>query len=246
MAHRTPRADEVEQTFGGHQLRLTIEDPLAEGWYTESWPELSELRELRSIGALRAGATVFDLGAHQGVVALMLGREVGPTGRVIAIEAEPHNARVAARNAALNGADNVTVVHAAASDADGSLNFAVGLNGSVDSDTRVGNVVVASVTVDSLAARHGAPDVVFIDVEGYEGRVLDGAQKVLASRSAAFVVEVHVGDLVACDAKDILASFDGYDVRVADGDGANGAGAFRPATGALPEQRFFLLAAPRR
>ena len=237
---------EVQETFGGHVLRLLITDPLAKGWYTEPWPELSEVRELRSIGALRAGSTVFDLGAHQGVVALMLGREVGATGRVIAIEAEPHNARVASRNVELNDARNVTVVHAAASDVIGSTNFAVGLNGSVDSDTRIGNVEVTSVTVDCLAARYGAPDVVFVDVEGYEGLVLAGAREVLASRDAAFVIEVHVGDLVGCDAADILAAFDGYDVRVADGDGANGAGAFRPAAGGLPEQRFVLLAAPRR
>jgi protein-L-isoaspartate(D-aspartate) O-methyltransferase (PCMT) len=88
----TYRRRVVEHTYAGHPLRIALRDPLAEGWYDHDWGTQPEIDVLRS-GRLRPGARVFDLGAHQGVVALMLARIVGPAGHVVAVEAEPHNAR---------------------------------------------------------------------------------------------------------------------------------------------------------
>ena len=47
-------------------------------------------------------------------------------------------------------------------------------------------------TIDTLATQFGAPDVVYIDVEGAEQLALAGATAVLAS-GADFCVELHVG-----------------------------------------------------
>ena len=55
------------------------------------YPNLPELVLLRESGALRQGSNVFELGAHQGIVALILADAVGPQGTVIAVEAERHN-----------------------------------------------------------------------------------------------------------------------------------------------------------
>lgn len=237
----------VEHSYGPHRLRVSLEDPLAEGWYDRDWPELSELRKLRELGVLRSGIRVFDLGAHQAVVALMLAREVGDEGWVLAVEAEPHNAAVARRNAELNGARRLTVINAAAADHPGQISFAEGLNGRVDASTKRGNVTVRAVTVDMLADEHGTPDLVFIDVEGYEGRVLAGAPRTLAGGMTTFLVEVHVGSLVDADAQGIVNAFgDRYDVVIADEGGENGATeAWRFADGELPAGRFYLIAKPR-
>src|SRR4051812_44160356 len=72
----------VEHHYGSRELRIELGDPLAQGWYDNDWPELPEVVLLKRHG-LRRGARVFDLGAHQGVVALMLADAVGPTGQVI-------------------------------------------------------------------------------------------------------------------------------------------------------------------
>ena len=50
-------------------------------------PELSFLAQHR----LRPGATVFDCGAHQCVIAMVMAKFVGATGKVIAVEASPLN-----------------------------------------------------------------------------------------------------------------------------------------------------------
>lgn len=66
---------------------------------------------------------MFDIGAHQSVVALMLEGEVQPRGRVIAVEANAHNVLVSRRNRELNEADGLEIVEAAAADEVGSLEF---------------------------------------------------------------------------------------------------------------------------
>jgi FkbM family methyltransferase len=182
----------AHHSYGGHDLAISLEDPVAEQWYDHDWPLTPELACLGQ-SRLKPGARVFDLGAHQAVVALIISRLVGPQGRVVALEAERHNFDVASRNKALNDAGNLEVVHAAAGGEDGWLNFTGGLNGSVVTDGGLGGARTRSRTVDSLAEEHGPPDVVFIDVEGFEHEVLRGAEKTLEAGMTDFFVEVHVG-----------------------------------------------------
>lgn len=190
------RAKIVEHSYAGHRLRLALRDPLAQGWYDHEWGPQPELELLRQ-GRLCPGARVFDLGAHQALVALLLAREVGGDGTVIAVEAEPHNARVAAENRELNAAGNLTVLQAAVSDAPGTLYFSEGLNGAVLPGGRAGKVAVEAVTIDGLAERFGPPDVVVLDVEGYEGKALEGARATLDARGCDFFVEVHDASTLA-------------------------------------------------
>ena len=110
----TYAAHDVTHVYGSHTLRVRLADPLAQGWYDHDWEEWTVIGLLRDRGVLVPGATVFDLGAHQAIVALMLAREVGDEGHVVAVEAEPHNARIATVNRELNNARNLTVSHAAA------------------------------------------------------------------------------------------------------------------------------------
>ncbi len=233
---------EVTHRYGGHELRLLLADPLAEGWYDHDWEEPAAIRFLRERGVLAPGATVIDLGAHQGVIALMIARDVGEHGKVVAVEAEPHNARVAARNAELNDAANLTVVHAAGAARSGTISFAEGLNGRIDEQTARGNVEVAAVTVDDLAREHGAPALVMIDVEGYEASVLAGAERLLVARTASFLVEVHE-EIVQFGAgpQQVLDRFAAYDRFVAVEDDEEP----RPLEGPPPPGRFFLIAIPR-
>src|SRR5262245_12904136 len=82
---RTFPARVVEHNYGGGPLKVYICDPLSRGWYDRDWAEMPEITALRQ-RQLKSGARVFDLGAHQGVVALMLAREVGPLGQVVTVE----------------------------------------------------------------------------------------------------------------------------------------------------------------
>ena len=232
---------EVTHTYGAHELRVRLADPLAEGWYDHDWDEPTAISFLRERHILKDGAGVFDLGAHQAVIALMLAREVGESGRVLAIEAEPHNARMALVNRDLNDAPNLTVIHAAGAASPGTISFAEGLNGQIDEHTSSGNVDVRAVTVDELADEHGVPQLVMIDVEGYEGHVLDGARRMLDGRATTFLVEIHeeLADYGG-SATEIVDRFAGFErfVAVEDDD------PLIALKGPPPDGRFFLIAIP--
>jgi FkbM family methyltransferase len=182
----------AKHVYGGRALSVHVTDGMARGWYDHDWPLPAEIALLAQRGRLRDGALVFDVGAHQGIVAMMLGDRVGPGGRVVAVEAALHNAEVAWRNVAVNGLTQVVVVHAAGAEAPGVLRFAPRMNGHVAASGEA-SVEVRALTIDELTARHGAPQVLFVDVEGYELHVLRGARETLASHHPDLFVEVHVG-----------------------------------------------------
>lgn len=181
----------VKHTYAGFPLSLCIADSMAAQWYDRDWPMPTELAVL-SERKLRPGALVLDAGAHQGVVALMLARMVAPNGRVIAVEASPRNVEIAEKNCSLNGVANVEVLHAAVGERAGTLRFSPAINGQVAGNREWAAVDVTAVTIDALAERYGIPDVLFVDVEGYEAHVLRGSKRSLESGPDCFI-EVHVG-----------------------------------------------------
>lgn len=178
----------VQQRFGDVELTLEITDPMAEAWYGCGGGKLSEI-ELLQTGQLKPGSLVFDLGAHQAVVALRLASVVGSSGRVIAIEANPYHAKIAERNRKLNKSENILVENLAVSAAPGVISFSRDWDGQAIGK---GDANVRATTVDDLAVMHGWPQVLYIDVEGYECEVLAGAQEVL-KRFPDLYIEVHAG-----------------------------------------------------
>lgn len=208
----------VRHNYGGHELEIELVDPMGAGWYDHDWPELAEIAFLKQ-HRLRPGAKVFDIGAHQCVVALMLAKTVGPHGHVLAIEASPENFAAGERNRQLNGIHNCRVQHAAGAARSGMLSFNRGSNGQVDDGSgEWGKVEVQAVSVDDLAAENGEPDVLFIDVEGFECELLAGAHDTLAHGPDCFV-EVHVGaglEKFGGSVERVLGSFPaGYEFFVA-------------------------------
>jgi FkbM family methyltransferase len=240
----------VRHRYGGHDLAISLEDPLAEGWYDHDWPPLPELKLLAE-SRLKHGASVFDLGAHQGVVAMMLSHLVGDEGKVVAVEAARHNHHVARRNMHLNHLANVELVHAAVAASEGSLQFAEGLNGRVLSRGVMASRRIAAVTIDALADRYGRPDVVFIDVEGYEVEALRGAARCIAACETDFFVEIHVGhglEDAGGSVADVLAQFPNSRFRrlvSPAGDQLDSYEFTELDDTAVPQERFFFVAIAR-
>lgn len=233
----------AEHSYGGHMLSISMEDPLGQGWYDHDWPALPEVDLLLAQDRLRPGLRVFDLGAHQCVVALMLAAEVGASGKVIAVEATGHNVQVAERNLALNGATNVVIRRAAAADAEGTISFCERLNGHLRHvDDSFTTTDVCAVTIDSLAREYGSPDLVFVDVEGSEELVLRGARATFETHPD-WVVEVHSGvglESQGGSVPAVIQAFAGRGYRLwLKGETAP---EFQPYEGRHPEGRFHLVA----
>lgn len=234
----------VEHSYGGHRFKIHINDPVAKLWYDRDWSRPAELDVLAEHG-LQKGALVFDLGAHQNVIAMMLAKDVTDSGRVIAVEGAEHNASVGAANASLNRIGNITTVHAVVSGKPEKIGFTQSFNGEVTKDAGGG---LSSVTIDSLAEKFGNPSVVFMDIEGYELTALDGATETLRRGTATWLIEIHGDQTLAKyggrnrDVVDRFASGYVFQYRVTD------EGDFLPFpdAGLTPKTRFWLLAAADR
>lgn len=159
---------------------------------------------------LRPHDVVIDVGAHVGYFATLAALQVGPRGRVLAIEPDAANRAALQRNLERNGcAEQVTIIDAVVSDRVGEQTFFTNLDndgGHALWDPGLMREVnrrsaetpqprtVSTTTIDALAEAHELAQVRFIkiDTEGAEHHVLKGAKQTLKERLVRFVLaELH-------------------------------------------------------
>jgi FkbM family methyltransferase len=126
---------------------------------------------------IKSGDIVVDLGAGVGDEALAFSHAVGPTGRVIAIEAHPDTYRRLASVVAANKLRNVTTLQLAVSDSDGSAFLTDRQNHLANKMERGGAIRVKTRSLDSLLHEEGiaSVDLVKVNIEGAEIAALQGA-----------------------------------------------------------------------
>jgi FkbM family methyltransferase len=162
-------------------------------------PVLEAFREI-----LRPGMTVLDIGANFGLYSVIAGRQVGEAGKVVAFEPSRVVA-VLADHLSLNGlTDRVEVVPLIVTDEVGeaiiwepedaalaSLSRAAAERGG-GTQNGLTHQLRSATTIDIFCGtRNLIPDILKIDVEGAEGKVLRGARSFLENRRGQIILEVH-------------------------------------------------------
>jgi FkbM family methyltransferase len=157
--------------------------------------ERAELTFIRKY--VPVGATVLELGSSLGISTLHIARAVGPTGRVVAVEADPALHPITQRVMADNRLENVELIAAAVSTEDAPVVFARGRDnrtGALDhrSDSTSEDQEVQGYRLSTLLARAGidGPYVLISDVEGAEHSFIENDPGAL-SRCALAVLELH-------------------------------------------------------
>jgi FkbM family methyltransferase len=139
----------------------------------------------------RPGDCVWDVGAHIGTYTHQFLELVAPTGQVIAFDPIPENTALL-RN--LASEPQLTVVEAALADYDGMASFIIAgrKNGGLSHIGESPDGLKVRVARGDSMLEEGIPkpDVIKIDVEGFEGDVLNGLTNVLDG-TRCVVIEVH-------------------------------------------------------
>lgn len=189
-------------THRGHRLVVPNGDDAIGGVLrTHGEYEPHVIRALETL--LEPGMVVVDGGANIGIVTMAAAELVGPSGRVLAIEALSSNAALVRLSAAVNGYEQVEVRHAALDLVDGLrvIDTAAGSNGIVAGDVRellasgvepetlAVREVVETVTLDALTESATQVDLLKLDIEGAEGLALGGAERLLERHRPHIVME---------------------------------------------------------
>jgi FkbM family methyltransferase len=142
---------------------------------------------------VREGQVVFDIGANVGFYTLLASCLVGPRGKVFAFEPLPENVRYLERHLELNECGNAEVLSLAMSDRCGFASFSLSGNRFVGCLDEQGELKVRVSSVDALVleARLPFPDVMKIDVEGEELRVLRGASRTIERCQPLVLLATH-------------------------------------------------------
>ncbi len=190
-------------TFFGREMRLLLPSS-TDIYLTGGKSHGSEVRLARfMLEHLPPGGTFVDIGAHYGYFTLLASELVGASGTVAALEASPATYRILASNT--DALANTLGYNLAASDSDTQLSFyefptLYSEYNSLDVDQFRGEtwfeknapteVRVGSTQLDAFVAERGlGPDIVKIDVEGAEFRVINGFREYLSSHSPYVVME---------------------------------------------------------
>lgn len=146
---------------------------------------------------VHANATVLDIGANTGFFTLMMARQAGPGGKVLAFEAIPSTFAILQQNLDHNGVTNAKACPFAVSDREAELEFRIPRGGAPMASyywhqdaSDIDIVKVASRPLDNFAPLQGAVvSFVKIDVEGAEGDVIRGMQGILAACRPVIFIE---------------------------------------------------------
>lgn len=150
---------------------------------------------------VKDGDLFLDIGANAGYFTLLGSKQVGQ-GCTIAFEPVPANVATIARHLAANQLTNVVLEEMVVADEEGTVDFIIENNNANShmSDLEIAHaeaapqqvIRVQTTTLDHYLAERGlSVDVIKIDVEGAELRVLAGAQKTIRDRRPTVIVSTH-------------------------------------------------------
>lgn len=200
----------VVAKVGGHSFYFpsTWEALLARDYEKGSFEMLDRI--------IKPGQIVYDIGANVGLYALQLARMVKPTGHVYCFDANPVCVYFLQANLAYNGIRNVDILPVAVAEQAKTCRFNLQYSNShlgMGSESefwgeKPGQVVdMNAASIDRMIAdlKLPDPDVLKIDVEGAEAKVIRGMQHLLARKKPKVVIELHGPDAAKATSKQLVA-----------------------------------------
>ena len=149
---------------------------------------------------LGSGDIVVDIGANIGYYALLEARLVGDKGKVYAVEPVAHNLELLKKNIGLNNYKNMEVFQFAIGNENKTAsmyisnksNWSSMIKSELISGTIIEEKSVGMITLDKFLENKPWPDLIRMDVEGYEVEIIEGMTKFLKSNKPLKIfMEIH-------------------------------------------------------
>jgi FkbM family methyltransferase len=177
----------------------------------------------RLFSLIKKSATVIDIGANVGNVTLGFSKLIGETGKVYSFEPDPLNFSRFKKNIELNHFKNIEALNFGLGNKNGSFSIVVhdelnrGMNRLVENASE--NTVLCEVLVlDDFISKNGITkvDLIKIDVEGFEKKVLEGAYQLLKSQKPVLFIELDDNNLKdqGSSAKDLINYLEEFKYRI--------------------------------
>lgn len=190
----------LPRQYGGHVIWTSPDARLRYLRPGDSAFDLELLQFVRNF--VTPGQVVFDVGANVGEFAVAACHFAGPQGAVLAIEPDPFLCALLHRTIAEPGNFGLPLdaLCVAIADKDGLAPFQIASRGRASNalaghglstmGTIRGRVLAPVLTIDMLSEKWRPPNLIKIDVEGAELRVLEGACQTLQQYRPMILVEV--------------------------------------------------------
>lgn len=215
----------VRKKIDGINFELDLREVIDYSMYFEGTREPETSRALKIL--CKHGQVVFDIGANVGSHSLPIASYVGEEGKVYAFEPVPWAVNKLKRNLELNNFHNVILETIALSDEneqevemDFRASFKIGSKSGVGQDGKIDDgwwsecehVKVCMETLDSYVLNHhiNRVDLIKLDVDGFEGKVIRGALDTFKRFQPILIMEVAPAwtEMRGDNMKDILFSLE--------------------------------------
>lgn len=190
------RVDDIplKMTFLTHKIGKAIVDRI------EGQREPGTTAVMRAL--VRRGSKVLEIGGCYGEFTILLAKCAGPEGAVVTIEGTPNNFKVLQKNIQLNNLTNVSAYNYFIANGTDHVDYAPTENHPYGAIARMNqkddghhtNILsVPAINVTSLLEKIGfSPDVIFMDIEGFEVDVFeDLSGGYLRNRRPIVMFEIH-------------------------------------------------------
>jgi len=189
----------LREVQGSKMYLNTADKGISNDLYSKGIRENKATLEMQK--RVRQGMVIADIGANIGYYALMEAKAVGPKGKVYAIEPIPENVALLKKNVEVNDYKQVEVFEMAIGDKQAVKEIFLSNKSNLatfcenqDLDMTGERKKVKVQSLDGFLKGRKQPQMVRMDVEGYEFEILQGMKQTLAkSKDLQVFIEVHPG-----------------------------------------------------
>jgi FkbM family methyltransferase len=187
---------EIKKKVQGSDMYLNLNDTgISRELAVYGVHEHNSTEEVKRV--IKPGMKILEVGANIGYYALLETKLAGSGGHLYAMEPSPFNFDLLSRNLELNKLSNFDLYRTAAGSINGKARFLLSgksnLSSFIERDDLSGEVTEVDVIKLDDFLKDKNVDFIRMDVEGFEGEILNGAKNILSSvnKPKLFFIEVH-------------------------------------------------------